>query len=179
MPQIDVVRTYLQMLSPDQLRAAAVGDPRVRVDRVSPMPVERYRALYRTVGGPYYWRDREAWSDEQLASYLADPTVGVWVMTYDRDADAGFFELRAHDEDRSVEIVYFGLVPRFIGRRLGGHLLTRAVEEAWRWRVAGEPLPERVWLHTCTLDGPAALPNYKARGFSPYHTQTYPYVVPG
>jgi len=27
---------------------------------------------------------------------------------------------------------------------------------------------ERVWLHTCTLDGPHALTNYHARGFVPY-----------
>jgi len=175
MPQIDVVRTYLQMLSPDQLRAAAVHDPRVRVARAAPMPVERYRALYREVGGPYYWRDREAWSDAHLAAYLGDPSVGVWVMTYDGD-EAGFFELRAHPEDHSVEIVYFGLVGRFIGRRLGGHLLTRAVEEAWRW--GSDAPPDRVWLHTCTLDGPAALPNYRARGFAEYYTQSYPYTVP-
>ena len=175
MPQIDVVRTYLQMLSPRELRAAAVADPRVRVECISPVPTARYRALYQEVGGAYYWRDRDAWSDEQLAAYLADPSVGIWLMTYD-GADAGYFELRAHVEDHSVEIVYFGLVGRFIGRRLGGHLLTRAVDEAWRW---GEDAPpERVWLHTCTLDGPAALPNYRARGFSEYHQMTYPYTLP-
>ena len=175
MPQIDVVRTYLQMLAPDQLRAAAVGDPRVRIARVAPMPVAHYRALYREVGGPYYWRDRDAWGDEQLAEYLENPAVGVWVMTYDGE-DAGFFELRAHAEDHSVEIVYFGVAGRFHGRRLGAHLLTRAVEEAWRW---GDPAPAgRVWLHTCTLDGEAALPNYLARGFAAYHQQTYPYSLP-
>jgi hypothetical protein len=33
--------------------------------------------------------------------------------------------------------------------------------------------PKRVWLHTCTLDHPNALPNYLARGFTPYRTETY------
>jgi len=32
---------------------------------------------------------------------------------------------------------------------------------AWAWGAA------YVWLHTCTLDAPAALPNYLARGFTP------------
>ena len=29
----------------------------------------------------------------------------------------------------------------------------------------------RVWLHTCTLDNPAALPNYLKRGFVPVKTE--------
>jgi len=28
--------------------------------------------------------------------------------------------------------------------------------------------PKRVWLHTCTLDHPAALPNYQKAGFAIY-----------
>jgi len=36
----------------------------------------------------------------------------------------------------------------------------------------------RVWLHTCTLDGPAALPNYLARGFVATRRETYAADVP-
>jgi hypothetical protein len=46
-------------------------------------------------------------------------------------------------------------------------LLTEAVREAWRAR------PSRVWLHTCTLDHPAALPNYLQRGFVAVREETY------
>ena len=48
---------------------------------------------------------------------------------------------------------------------VGGWLLTRAVERAWE--VEGT---RRVWLHTCDLDSPAALGNYRARGFVPCAT---------
>ena len=64
------------------------------------------------------------------------------------------------DDDGGIEIAIFGLAPQFIGRGLGGALLTHALEEAWGSR------PQRVWLHTCTLDHPAALPNYLARGLT-------------
>ena len=37
-----------------------------------------------------------------------------------------------------------------------------AVERAW------ELATDRVWVHTCTLDHPSALPNYRARGFRIY-----------
>jgi GNAT superfamily N-acetyltransferase len=81
-------------------------------------------------------------------------------------APAGYFELERHPDD-SVEIAYFGLLPEFLGRGLGKHLLSRATEAAW---ALG---PKRVWLHTCTLDDVAALPNYLARGFRPFKTETY------
>jgi GNAT superfamily N-acetyltransferase len=88
-----------------------------------------------------------------------------------RGAPAGFFELKAH-ADGGVEIAYFGLLPEFIGRGLGKHLLTEAVERAWGLGA------RRVWLHTCSLDDKAALPNYLARGFRPFHEETYTVPAP-
>jgi GNAT superfamily N-acetyltransferase len=61
--------------------------------------------------------------------------------------------------------VHFGLLPGFIGRGLGGELLTAATSRAWEMGAG------RVWVHTCTLDHPQALPNYRARGFHVFHTE--------
>jgi GNAT superfamily N-acetyltransferase len=72
-----------------------------------------------------------------------------------------------HHDDGSVEIVLFGLVAAAQGQGLGKWLLTRAVDEAWAMGAT------RVWLHTCTLDSPVALPNYEARGFVRYRSETY------
>jgi GNAT superfamily N-acetyltransferase len=82
------------------------------------------------------------------------------------ETPAGYFELREHD-DGSAEIAYFGLLPAFIGRGWGKYLLTRATQAAW------ELGPNRVWLHTCTLDHPSALPNYLKRGFRPVRSEVY------
>ena len=171
MPAVSVVRTYLELTAPEQLRPADNPDATLHVERSDgASAVALSRELYRTVGADYYWRDRLSWSDEQLAAYLALPAVSVWVL-YAGNEPAGFFELRAHN-DGSVEIVYFGLLQRYMGRGAGKFLLTRAAEEAWRLGA------ERVWLHTCTLDSPAALPNYLARGFSPFRTETYTAQLP-
>jgi hypothetical protein len=51
-------------------------------------------------------------------------------------------------------------------------LLTQAVLEAWR------TAPSRVWLHTCSLDHPAALRNYQARGFEVYREESYDARIP-
>ena len=104
-------------------------------------------------------------SDESLRLRLASSDVQLWVLRHD-STPAGFFELERHD-DRSVEIVYFGLAPAFVGRGFGKHLLASAAQAAWAFGA------ERVWLHTCTLDSPAALPNYIARGFEPFKVETY------
>lgn len=161
-----VVRTYLEMDSPDRLvgRAAIPPGYSVRRERCDP---DLYRALYKGVGSDYQWRDRRRWSDEQLRAHLGDPAIAIWVLR-EGSSLCGFFELARHD-DGSIEIAYFGLLPMGIGLGLGRALLTSAIEEAWRL----EPVPSRVWLHTCTLDHPAAIANYLARGFQVTRTEKY------
>ena len=69
--------------------------------------------------------------------------------------------------ENGIEIAYFGLLPEWIGRGLGGALLTSAIEGAWRT----EPNPSRVWVHTCNRDHPQALANYQARGMIVYKVE--------
>lgn len=165
MPRVEVVRTYLELRDPTSLRGSPFPSSEARVVKRGAYPLQDYRRLYRDVGRQWHWRDRLSWSDTELSDYLTSPDVSVWELLVG-EASAGFFELRRH-ADGSVEIAYFGLAPAFIGRGLGGALLTRAVEEAWALGA------KRVWLHTCTLDSPRALPNYIARGFEPFKTERY------
>jgi GNAT superfamily N-acetyltransferase len=160
-----VTRTYLEMRSPDELIPAPAPRPRPSIARMGECPVPFFRYLYEEVGRAYHWTDRLSWSDETIRAYLATPGVSVWLMSWE-EAPAGYFELRRH-EDGSVELAYFGLLPDFIGRGWGKHLLTRAVRSAWQLGA------DRVWLHTCTLDHPAALPNYLKRGFRPVREEMY------
>ena len=82
---------------------------------------------------------------------------------------AGYYELR-RDKEGAIEIAYFGLLREWIGRGLGGALLTNAIETAWR----SEPTPCRVWVHTCNRDHPQALANYQARGMVVYKIEEEP-----
>jgi GNAT superfamily N-acetyltransferase len=160
---VQVTRTYLELSNPAELRGVSFSEPRARVERRSPCPVALYRRLYKEVGEDWYWHSRLEMPDAELAEHLMRPQVSVFELMVGADS-AGYFELKRHD-DGSVEIEYFGLTPRFIGRGLGGPLLTRAVEEAFRLGAT------KVWLHTCTLDSERALPNYKARGFREFRTE--------
>ena len=163
---MQATRTYVQLTDARQFRPA-FGDYRTFDVRHIPRPTaELYRECYRTVGEDYHWRDRWDWTDEDIVRHLATPGITLHVAQLD-GRFVGWYELRRVVEDNSVEIAYFGLAPDSLGKGLGKHLLSCAVRDAW---ALG---PKRVWLHTCTLDHPAALPNYLARGFTAYRTETY------
>jgi len=85
--------------------------------------------LYTAVGGDWYWLQRLTWSYEQWRSYLERAEVETWVA-YVSGTPAGYFELETQ-AGGSVEITTFGLLPQFIGRGLGGALLTATVQRAW------------------------------------------------
>lgn len=158
--RIRVVTSYLEMTDPNDLKPAKPGQVEMDVRQaVIPSP-ELNRFLYTAVGGDWYWIERLGWSYDRWLAWLDRPELETWVG-YVSGTPAGYFELE-HLPDTGVEIVYFGLLPRFVGQGLGGALLTAAVEKAWRLH------PKRVWLHTCTLDHPRAVANYQARGFRLY-----------
>ncbi len=165
---VTVTTTYLHLPSRAHFRPAPLDGPDMLVlEAREPLP-EFYRFLYGAVGRDYHWTDRLAWPDARLREHLARPAVTLLAL-YLRGTPAGYIELdAASDPDEpGVEVAYFGLIPAFHGRGLGKGLLSAGVARAF------DDGAERVWLHTCTLDGPRALANYRARGFLPYKTTTH------
>ena len=63
------------------------------------------------------------------------------------------------------EIAFFGLKSDFVGQGLGRDMMNAAIERAWR-----QPI-DRLWVHTCSLDHPAALAFYRRSGFRVYRQQ--------
>jgi GNAT superfamily N-acetyltransferase len=155
--EVDVTVTSLE-IHPGQLRPAPPPALDVAIRPVRhPVPALN-RFLYTAVGGHLHWVDRLGWTHADWMAWLDRDDVETWVA-YDEGTPLGYVELERQDGG-DVEIAYFGVLPEFRGRRIGGHLLSFAVER-------GLVLGERVWVHTCTLDGPAALPTYLGRGFRP------------
>ena len=157
--EIAVTVYYLEMVDPPR-DPATPPPPGVRVHEVVTPAVEYYRYLYNAVGGDYHWESRGALSDEQLQASLQDAQHALYVMHVD-GSPAGYaeFDLRCKDE---VELIQFGLLPSYLGRGLGRWFLRWTIERAWCGTT------RRLWLHTCTLDHPAAVPNYLNHGFSQY-----------
>lgn len=170
-----VTTWHLDMRSPGQLRRSATppSAPQLAQAKVPSPALNRF--LYTSVGGPWHWTDRLPWTWERWMQWLDRPQHQTWVMSVD-GTPAGYFELEqqpgAAPSGPDVEIAYFGIAPQFLGRGLGGWLLTRTIEQAWAFGAG------RVWVHTCSLDHPRALANYQARGMAIFREETVAKLVP-
>jgi len=158
----NVVTYHLEMTDPVDHRRATRGLDQIEAARCEVPSPELNRFFYTAVGGDWYWIDRLPWSYARWMDWLDRPEVQTWVASH-QGLPAGYFELEAQSEG-DVEIAYFGLLPGFAGRGIGGALLSHAVDRAWQMPA------RRVWVHTCTLDHPAALANYETRGFRRFHS---------
>ena len=153
---ISTKTTYLEMLAPP---AGEIAPPRsdLEIRRIDRPTNDFYRLLYRAVGAELCWVDRIVMPDDLLQSMLSDDRVDVFVLRVVGEL-AGYSELDRRVES-DIELAYFGLFPAFIGQGLGRFLLDWTLYTAWSRR------PQRVWVHTCDLDHPAALPTYLKAGF--------------
>ena len=99
--------------------------------------------------------------DAHLASIIQHPRVELDAVLDESGREVGMLELDFR-EPHECELAFVGLIPELSGQGHGRWLLAEAVNRAWREGV------ERVHVHTCSLDHPAALAAYRRAGFSPY-----------
>jgi GNAT superfamily N-acetyltransferase len=162
---LDIVVTYLEMVKPPTrptVPAPPVG--KIALFRAERPTVSFYRYLYNTVGEPWLWWERRLLSDAELERIIHDPLVEIYALYVD-GVPAGYAELDRR-KPAEVELAYFGLIPHFIGRKLGPFLLNWAVDTAWFHK------PKRLWVNTNNLDHPKALQIYQKAGFVPYRQET-------
>lgn len=159
MRTVEVVISHLELSGRDRYRASSrVPETRPRLCRVEQELLAAAAAdLYRDIGRPWHWTDRRHWTLDDWQRRLAQDDAEIHRLE-DDEGVGGYFQLGMKGSD-IAEIQFLGLKEDRIGRGLGGWLLGRAVERAWKRGAA------KVELNTCTLDGPHALPNYLARGF--------------
>ncbi|HOV03127.1 MAG TPA: GNAT family N-acetyltransferase [Hyphomicrobiales bacterium] len=157
--KIASVVTYLEMTAAP-LPGPAEARPVLELAAVPAPDIDWYRGLYRAIGTDWLWFSRVVMPAADLAAILADPAVEVFVAR-DGGRDIGLVELDRRIAGE-VELAFFGLVPDAVGTGVGRWMMSRALELAWK------AAPARVWVHTCTLDHPAALAFYIRSGFVPY-----------
>ena len=151
--QLAAVVTYLEMKS--RLDLIVPPSP-LTLHRKYPTPGE-YRALFRAVGARWLWFSRLVMRDGELRAIIDHPAVELFDVR-DGDAIVGMLEL-----DRRVagecELSFVGLIPAYAGQGHGRWLLAEAAVRAW------SDATQRVHVHTCSLDHPAALGAYSRAGF--------------
>lgn len=167
--QVAAIVTHLEMLS--RPRPAPLPSAPLRLTQWKAPCPNAYRALFRRVGEPWLWFSRLVMADEELLAIIHDPAVMIFAVVDPRGTEVGLLELDFRVKS-DCELAFFALAPGLTGKGLGTWLMAQAKALAWR------PGIERFWVHTCTLDSPAALPFYIKSGFTPFAREVETFADP-
>ena len=159
--KIAAVVTHLEMTARPPSSSPPSGPWTLR--RVERPDLAWYRDLYRRVGEEWLWFSRIREADDKLAARLHHPLVETHALVAG-GRDEGLLELDFRDAN-ACEIGMFGVTAKLVGSGAGRWLMHRELELSWSRSI------KRLWLHTCTLDHPEALPFYQRAGFRPFRRQ--------
>ena len=162
--ETEVTTYYLELRSLEEFTPSEREVPDLEIRKAGIACPELGRFLYTTVGRTWRWTDRLNWPYSKWLAHLERPEIQMWIAYLD-GVIAGYVELERQPEE-SVEIASFGLLRQFMGRGIGGILLSDTVRRVFKGGA------RRVWLHTCSLDSPPAMENYRARGFKIFDEET-------
>jgi GNAT superfamily N-acetyltransferase len=158
--RIPTVVTFLEMTA----KPSAIPPPqpkgKIAILKAENPPVHFYRYLYDTIGDAFKWVDRRKLGPADLAEIVQNPRNELYVL-YVEGCPAGMAELDMRDP-ATGQLAYFGLMPDYLGRRLGFFFLYHSCMNAWARPIS------KLLVNTCTLDHPRALPLYQRIGFAPY-----------
>ena len=160
-----VQRNYLEINFLKDLKENSEFFENFSINLVDPVDFQLNKFFYKNIGKKHKWVDRLAWSEEKWINYVSSKNVNTYVLKY-KDDLVGFFELILHQENKEIEIAYFGVLEEYQNKKLGSFLLSEAIKESLHKKSV-----ERVWLHTCSLDHKNALNNYLARGMKIFKTE--------
>jgi GNAT superfamily N-acetyltransferase len=153
--EVGTVVTYLEMTVRPPLRASPSA--RFQLTRWKDPQPARYRLLFERIGARWLWYSRLAMSDAALEAAIGE----LYVVLDARGIEVGMIEL-SFDTPSECLIAFLGLIPELSGQGHGKWLLAQTLTLAWRKGI------ERVHVHTCMLDHPAAMRAYLAAGFNAY-----------
>ena len=131
---------------------------------------ELNKFFYKQIGGDHYWRDRLIWSDKEWLKYAENKNLETHILKKGEDL-VGFYEQEYHSTPNEVELINMGILKEYRGLKLGSVLLNHAIASASRKN------PNRMWVHTCSLDHKHALQNYKSKGFEIFKEEEIDFVA--
>ena len=158
---ISVKRNFLELKNINDLIKKDKPEDNYSVEKTKP-DFQLNKFFYKQIGKKYRWTDRLIWTDLQWSNYVSNKNLETYVIKNCEDL-VGYFELIF--DKNECEIAYFGILKEYIGKSLGGYLLSEAI------KIGFEKKMKRIWVHTCSLDHQNAILNYKARGMKIFKTE--------
>ena len=160
-----IFRNYLELKSFKDFNDVKKPAEDYYIELVNPKDFQLNKFFYKNIGKNCHWVDRLIWTELDWTKYISDEKLFTYILKY-KDEIAGYFELLFNKETKEAEIVYFGILKEYFGRKLGGYLLSEAIKLSFHRGCV------RVWVHTCSLDHKNALSNYLSRGMKIFKSET-------
>ena len=156
-----IERYYLEINSIKDLKTKAVPSESFSIKEENKNNFALNKFFYKQIGKKHEWVDRLIWQDKNWMDYVSKENLKTIILRKENNI-VGYFELLFDNND--CEIAYFGILEEYIGKGYGGFLLSEAIR-------LGFTNSRRIWVHTCSLDHPNALENYKSRGMKIFKTE--------
>jgi len=160
MEKID--RYYFEIKSIKNLKGKNKPSDKIVLELLDNKNFELNKFFYKQIGKKHHWVDRLVWQDKDWIKYVSNENLKTYIIKEDEEL-VGYFELIF--DKNECEIAYFGILEEYIGKSLGGYLLSEAIKIAFEKKV------KRIWVHTCSLDHQNAFLNYQARGMKIFKTE--------
>jgi ribosomal protein S18 acetylase RimI-like enzyme len=160
-----IFRNYLEIKSQENFKGVEKLSENYSVGLVDPKDFQLNKFFYKNIGKSCQWVDRLLWTDLNWIDYVSDESLFTYILK-DKDEIAGYFELLFDQNSKEAEIIYFGILEEYFGKKLGGYLLSEAIKYSFAMGSS------RIWVHTCSLDHKNALCNYLSRGMKIFKSET-------
>ena len=158
-------RSYLEISSINELLVKNKPFSDLYLEKVNPPDLQLNKFFYKQIGKKHSWTDRLIWNDKKWIEYLESSGVNTFILKHKKDF-IGYFEQIFDKHKLDCEIAYFGILEEYIGKKLGGYLLSEAI------KISFNIGSKRIWVHTCSLDHKNALQNYLSRGMKVFKSET-------
>ena len=156
-----IERYYLEIDSINKLNTKSIPSENLTIEEAKKNNFDLNKFFYKQIGKQHQWVDRLIWQDKNWIDYVSKKNLKTYILKQNNDY-VGYFELIF---DKNIcEIAYFGILKEYIGKGYGGFLLSEALK-------IGFKNANRIWVHTCSLDHPNAIENYKSRGMKVFKTE--------
>ena len=157
-----IFRKYLELKSLQNLKEVKKPTKASFLEIADPKDFQINKFFYKNIGKNYFWVDRLVWTNIQWTKYVSDERLITFILK-DENEIAGYCELLFKKDIKETEIVYFGILEEYFGRKLGGYLLSEVIKYSFSLGSI------RIWVHTCSLDHKNALNNYLSRGMKVFN----------
>jgi ribosomal protein S18 acetylase RimI-like enzyme len=161
---VEIFRNYLEIKSCENFKEVEKPSKNYSVDLLNPKDFQLNKFFYKNIGKNCHWIDRLVWTDSNWINYISNERLSTHILK-DEEEVAGYYELILNKDTKEAEIVYFGILEEYFGKKLGGYLLSEAIKYSFSLNI------RRVWVHTCSLDHKNALSNYLSRGMKIFKSE--------